>query len=309
MKKIENINNIKKKGVLFLIALIFTFIGTNIDMSEYIELESSAKENIKGEVTAGNTVEVHYIDVGQADCILIKSNGENMLIDAGNNNDYKIIEKYLEKENVKDFKYVVATHAHEDHIGSMDFVVNNYDVEKVYMAKHSATTKTFRDFVSAVKNKGLKLSIPLEGEEFTLGNVKFKCLTKDNVKYDEINNYSIVLKATYKNIDYIFTGDAEKEIENEILENHRSDLSNVEVLKVGHHGSSSSSTKEFIQAISPEYSIIQVGKDNSYNHPAQTVLEILEDAGSKVYRTDKHGTIVVSTDGVNIEVQHESDNR
>ncbi len=316
MKKTKDI---KKRVGVFVLAMLLAVIAPNVPLEKIELLVNEANSYIDTEEKESNSyidtevnldedkskVEVHYIDVGQADCILIKSSGENMLIDAGNNNDYKIIDEYLKKENVESLKYVVITHAHEDHIGSMDYVINNYDVEKVYMAKHSSTTQTFKDFVTAVSNKKLKITVPKESETFSLGDLDFKVLTKGNVKYDSTNNYSTVLKATYGDIDYLFTGDAESKVENEMLESHKADLENIEVLKVSHHGGNTSSTPSFVKTVNPVHSIIQVGKDNDYGHPKKQVLDRLESVGSKVYRTDINGTIIVKTDGKNIEVEKE----
>lgn len=293
----------KKKIGIFIIVLVLCLLGYN----DYIDIPSMVdkivEQNSSIEISKEGTLEVHYIDVGQADSILIKNKDEYMLIDAGNNDDYKIIDEYLKNNNVDRLKYVVATHAHEDHIGSMDYVINNYDVEKVFFSKHTTTTKTFRDFAVAVSNKGLKFTQAKPGEEFYLGDVQFKVLAPNNEKYDDINNYSIVLKATYKNTTFMFTGDAEKEIEKEILDKYEKDIRNIDVLKVAHHGGKTSSTSEFINIVNPEYSIICVGKDNKYGHPNNNVIKRLNNINSKVYRTDLNGNIVILSDGEKIEVK------
>lgn len=220
-----------------------------------------------------------------------------MLIDAGNEEDFNKIDKYLKKLGITKLDIVVGTHAHEDHIGSLDYIIENLDVSKIYFSKHIANTKTFRDFALSVESKELKLTAPKAGDEFTLGDVKFKVLAPSRASYDSINNYSIVLKAVYGKSSYIFTGDAETLSENEMLANFPEDLKNIDVLKVAHHGSKSSTSADFLNSINPKYAVISVGKDNDYGHPTKSVINRLTKKEINIHRTDECGDIVSSADG------------
>lgn len=243
-------------------------------------------------------LKVHFIDVGQADSILIQYGNENMLIDAGNNDDENTLKNYINSLGIKEFKYVVGTHAHEDHIGSLDYIINSFKVGKVYFPKVSASTKTFENLLNAVNNKGMKFTIPTVGESFNLGDAKCTILGPNGSTYTDANNYSIVIKLEYGSNSFLFTGDAEDVSEKEMLSsglNLKSD-----VLKAGHHGSKSSTTDEFLNAVNPKYAVLSVGKDNDYGHPNKETLDKFSERKIKVYRTDESGTIVATSDGKNI---------
>ena len=244
-------------------------------------------------------LKVHFIDVGQADSILIQTaNNKNMLIDAGNNNDSELVCSYLSQNNVKKLDVLVGTHLHEDHIGGMDAVIDNFDIGNIYMPKDSTTTKTFRDVLTSMQNKGLKSKYVKAGDFISFDNIDIEVLNPIKDNYSNRNGYSIVLKMDYGNNSFLFTGDAEAENEKDILsKNYNID---VDVLKVGHHGSDTSSTEAFLKAVSPEYAIIMVG-DNNYGHPNNVVLDRLDSLGAQIYRTDKEGTIVMVSDGNFIE--------
>lgn len=251
---------------------------------------------------SGN-LKIYFIDVGQADSILIEQNGKFMLIDAGNNDDGDLVVNYLKQKGVTKLDYVIGTHAHEDHIGGMDDVVKNFDEEKILFPKVTATTKTFEDFANAVKSKDKKLYAPKSGETFEFANSSFEVLAPNSQNYDSANNYSIVIKLKYKNKAFLFMGDAEKISEDEILQKGydvKSDL-----IKIGHHGSSTSTSDSFIKKVNPNYAVICVGKNNSYNHPKKTVMDRLKKYNIKVYRTDEQGTITVESDGDNISFDKE----
>lgn len=262
---------------------------------------STNEQNDTNIPSVEGNMEVHFLDVGQADSILIKApTGENMLIDAGNNGDSDLVYSYLKEQNVEKLNVVIGTHPHEDHIGSLDTVINNFSVEKVYMPKASSNTKTFKDVLTSIKNKGLKVTSPTPGDTFNLGEAKCTILAPNSSDYDDTNNYSIVLKVQYGNNSFLFTGDAEDVSENEMLSKGY-DLK-ADVLKAGHHGSESSTTESFLDAVSPKHAVICVGKDNKYGHPDNVVLERLKSNNINVYRTDESGTIVVTSDGQNITI-------
>lgn len=300
MEKNKNIIRIILGVILVLAFAVFGY-DLNYKIEEVsVENTSSNIENIEYSSLKEdqNNIKIHYIDVGQGDSAIIEQNGHYMLIDAGTNACENDLITYIDSLNITKFDYIIATHAHEDHIGSMDAVINKYDVDKVLFSKHTTTTKTFENFVNAVKNKGIKLYSPKVNEEFSFQNSSFVVLAPNSSKYEEINNYSIVIKLTYGDTSYLFTGDAETLSEEEIL-NNNIDLS-ADVLKVGHHGSTSSTSRNFLNAVNPKYAIISVAKENDYGHPKQEIISRLKNRGIEVYRTDKIGTIVLVSDGKSI---------
>lgn len=234
---------------------------------------------------------VEYLDVGQADSMLLSSNGEYMLIDAGNNEDGDDVVEYLKNAGVSTLKYIVGTHPHEDHIGGMDDVINTFDVQNVLLANATSNTQTYSDVLTALENKSLTVTIPEVGTTFPLGDANVTVLAAQPA--DDLNNASIVLRATYQNTSFLFMGDAEAEVEEAILQSGADIQSNV--LKVGHHGSDTSTTSSFLSAVSPEAAVICCGADNSYGHPSQATLNKL--SGLPIWRTDLNGTIYAMTDG------------
>lgn len=267
-------------------------LNTNDTSVETVSNSDTESTDVNGQL------KVHFIDVGQADCILLQQGNENMLIDAGNNDDEQTIKNYLQSVGVNEFKYVLGTHPHEDHIGSMDYVMNSFKVGKIYFPKATATTKTFENLVNAVKSKGMQFTIPTSGETFNLGQAKCTILAPNGQSYEDLNNYSIVIKVEFGNNSFLFTGDAEDISEKEMMDkgfNLKAD-----VLKVGHHGSDSSTTREFLNAVNPKYAVISVGKGNDYGHPATDTIQKLHAKGINIYRTDESGTVVATSDGTNI---------
>ena len=221
-----------------------------------------------------------------------------MLIDGGTSECKDDLLNFLKSENIQKFDYIVGTHPHEDHIGSLDDVVNAYDFDTILFPKVTTTTKTFENLVNAVKNKNKKFITPVSGNEYTLGDAKFKILAPSSDSYQSLNNYSIVIKLTYGENTFMFTGDAETLSETEML-NSFDDLT-ADVLKIGHHGSTTSTSKKFLNAVNPKYAVISVGKDNTYNHPTKTTMNKLEELKIPVYRTDEEGTIECVSNGKDI---------
>jgi competence protein ComEC len=246
-------------------------------------------------------LEVHFLDVGQADCILVQQGADAMLIDAGNNADGPDVVTYLHDHGVNRLDTVIGTHPHEDHIGGLDLVLLSFPVDTLIMPKVAHTTKTFEDVLDAIKAKGLRVTAPVTGQRFRVGDAQCTVLAPRSAHYDDLNDYSVVVRVTFGDTAFLFAGDAEAESENEMLQGGLP-LS-ADVLKVGHHGSATSSTAAFLKAVSPSAAVISVGGDNDYGHPAPATLGRLEDVGARVYRADLTGTIVVHSDGRTVRVE------
>lgn len=242
-------------------------------------------------------MKVHFIDVGQADSILIQAEETSVLVDAGNNADGDLVVNYLKSQGVAKLAAVVATHPHEDHIGGMDTVLNSFIVEKFYMPNASSTSKTFEDMILAANASGAKKIQAKAGIVLDVPGITGTFLGPVGSSYDDLNNYSAVLKIIHGNISFLLTGDAEDISEGQMLKNGNLQAT---LLKIGHHGSDSSTTPEFLKAVSPKYAVISVGKGNTYGHPTDVVLSRLATAGVEVFRTDQSGTIVATSDGSTI---------
>jgi len=251
-----------------------------------------------------SSLTVHYIDVGQGDSILIQSPyGENILIDAGERNQASIVSQYLRNQGIEVLDYIIATHPHTDHIGGLIEVIQTFEVKNVYMPKVSHTTATFRDLLLAIQAKGLGVHSAKTGVVLPVKGVEAYFVSPSHDDYSGLNNYSAVLCLEYDNITLLFMGDAEEEVEHEILSNYPA-LS-VDILKAGHHGSRSSSSESFISSISPEVAIIMCGQGNRYGHPHQSTLEMFARNDVQILRTDLNGTIVVQTNGETFTVSTE----
>lgn len=255
------------------------------------------KDQTKNSVVQGE-LKVHYIDVGQADSILIQQGNHSMLIDAGNNDDSTLVRDYIKKQGITTLDYVIGTHPHEDHIGGLDYVINAFNIGSIYMPKKTATTKTYKDVLNAVKAKGLGITEPKVGQTLQLGEAKLTIMGPFTI-YDDANNCSIVVKVEFGQNSFLFTGDAEGTAEMAMVNanlNLKSD-----VLKVGHHGSKTSTVAEFLNKVNPQYAVISVGKNNEYKHPTEGVMNRIKNKNIKVYRTDEQGTIIATSNGKDIK--------
>ena len=244
-----------------------------------------------------STFEIHFIDVGQADAALVLCDGKAMLIDGGNAEDSSLLYTYLKNHNISHLDYVIGTHAHEDHIGGLAGALNYASVGTAYCPATSYDTKAFGNFVKALDKHGVSITVPSTGDSFTLGSAACTILAV-NTDSSDPNNTSIVLRIVYGDTSFLFTGDAERVVEQAIL--NRGTNINSTVLKVGHHGSESSTSYVWLREIMPQYAVISVGKDNSYGHPTEEVLSRLRDAEVKTFRTDLQGDIICVSDGKNV---------
>jgi competence protein ComEC len=272
-------------------------IVTNTDKSsnEVLNSINENHEEASSLISVDGELKVHYINVAQGDAILIQCDGENMIIDAGANDKAELVNYYLQDQGVEKLDYVIGTHPHADHVGGLDVVIDNYDIGKVIMPEVTATTETFKDVINSINNKGLKITIPKTGTTYQLGKASFEILAPNGSDYSDINNYSIVIKLTYGNTSFLFTGDCEDVSEEEMVASGL-DLK-ADVLKIGHHGSRDSTTDEFLSEVNPDYAVISVGRLNNYGHPHKDVMDKLKDKNIVVYRTDESGTIVALSNG------------
>ncbi len=281
---------------------VIAVIDGALELTELIYEQTEDKTEYKTEYKTDidSDFVVHYIDVGQADAALVCCDDETMLIDGGNSDDSRLIATYLKKNDIDYLDYIVCSHAHEDHVGGLSGALSAVSVGEVYAPEEEADTKAYRNFKKKVKEQGLKIQNPLPGDSFGLGSSEVEIFGPVYETEEELNNSSIVLKITYGETSFLFTGDAERDEEQDILDEGY-DVS-ADVLKIGHHGSNSSTKYKFLREVMPEYAIISVGKGNDYGHPSKEVLSRLKDAGATIYRTDKNGDIIVTSDGENIEV-------
>lgn len=299
-------NKKTKKKIFKLFCMLIIAIGFFIyedlfkkeEPNNLIEMRQTNNTESTINIRENSNLKIYFIDVGQADCILINNNQEYALIDAGNNEDGKKIVAYLNELGVNNFKYVFGTHAHEDHIGGMDDIIKNFSIEHFFMPEVITTTKTFEDVLDALETKKIAFETPEIDSTFSLAETKFHVIYVGKDKTD-LNDSSIVLKLTYGNTSYLLTGDATNKVEKQIL---NKDIKS-DVLKVGHHGSQYSTHAQFLKAVNPKYAVIQVGKDNTYGHPKDVTIKKLESIGAKIYRTDNDGTIILSSDGESISFE------
>lgn len=262
------------------------------------EMKTEIEELKTDENTVANSMmEVHFLDVGQGDCTLIICDGEAMLIDAGDNDKGTKVQLYLKKHGVEKLKYVIGTHPDSDHIGGLDVILYKYDCGTVIMPDKSADSNTYRDVIDTLKYKNYSITYPVVGKEYLLGNAKFVILGPRTI-YGDDNNCSVALKLYHGDNTFLFTGDAEEEAENDYLYSGNDIKSTV--LKVGHHGSKSSTGSSFLKAVAPAYAVISCGMNNEYGHPHASTLNSLRQQNCKVFRTDEQGSIVATSDGKSI---------
>ncbi len=290
---------VKKYLVIGLAVLIIAIISVFASLSDGFGTDDNGNNTL---IDYGS-FSVHFIDVGQGDCSLIKTDKGNMLIDAGENGNETDVLNYLEQNGITELEFFVATHPHSDHIGGAAEVLDSVTVKNVIMPKISdsnvPTTQTYENMITAIKESGAKVISATPGKTFTFGEVSFTIiapLEQDN----NLNNMSVALKLNYGEYSFMFTGDAEKEVEEQIL-NSGVDLS-ADVFKLAHHGSSTSNTMDFLKAISPEYAVISCSADNKYGHPHDETVDALDELGIDYFSTYKSGNIIFSIDENGLKV-------
>ncbi len=288
--------------IVVIVVAIVSAIGTNMDE---IKNPDGDLQSVQG---TDSNFQVHYIDVGQGDCSLIVCDGKTMLIDAGENGHETTVINYLRSLGVEKLDYIIASHQHSDHIGGLPEVIDEFGMDTIIMPRlteaQTPTNSTYTAFLKAIQASDAKVISSKVGASYTLGSATFDILGPVSNDAEDINNMSVVVKLTYGEKTFLFTGDAEKEEEREILATG-ADL-DCDVLKVGHHGSGTSSGTNFLDAVTPEICVIQVGTGNDYGHPHDNIVERLMKYSEEIYRTDICGSIVISSDGKNLDITYEN---
>lgn len=256
--------------------------------------------------SAEGKCEVHFIDVGQGDAEFLRTESGCILIDAGTTDSRHDLVAYLEKYTEK-IDYMILTHPHEDHIGGASEVIESLEVVNLIMPDAVSSSAAFSRLLDSVEKKGVDAHIAAPGDTYSVGDLQIEILSPLEESYENTNDYSAVVHARFGGVTFLFTGDAEAAVEKALLEEYPSSKLRSDVLKVGHHGSKTSSTEAFLNAVHPEIAVIEVGADNSYGHPSQKVLDRLDALESRVYRTDISGNIVLTTDGDTIDAVTEKD--
>ncbi len=288
----SNVNKILKTllaVILILIISLYFEIPLDKKDKEEIPTITPISTNVEGEL------KLTMIDVGQADSFLLEQNGKTALIDCGTRYTGKDVVQYLQSKSITKIDYVFGTHPHDDHMGGMYDVITNFEIGTIILPEvevGEVTTNWYIKLITEVKEENYNLEYAKEGTTYELGNAILKVLGPISKPKNNLNNYSTIIKVTFGEMDIIMTGDAETEVEAEIIAKYGEEL-DAEILKVGHHGSDTSTSDEFLESVSPEYALISAKIGNKYKHPIKSTMQKLENAGVKVYRSDEQGTVKV----------------
>lgn len=283
-----------KKGLSFVFVLMLLIAG-------YFAANKAIKnDNNQNYELPGGVAQFHFIDVGQGDAELIMVGDKNILIDTGDRGGKDSLVKYLKDHNVTEIEYFIVTHPDADHFASAAYVLDNYTVKNVIMSNAEKTTQMFETFIATLE-KHTEINVISAhdeiGTKYDVNGLELKILAPLSESYTDTNDYSVVVMARYGNKKFLLTGDAEKKSEAEMVEKYSTSDLKCDVLKVGHHGSRTSTSDAFLRMANPTYAVISCGKDNKFGHPHTETLNRLNDAGITIYRTDELGSIVLETDG------------
>ena len=276
---------------------LLIFLGILVVIAMFLgDADTSTQDTIQSKNSEYN-FEIHFLDVGQGDSALVLCDGQAMLIDGGESNDSSLIYAYLKEHSISHLDYIVASHCHDDHIGGLPGALNYATVGKALCPVTDYDSEEFDAFKKYLNKQNATITVPNAGDTFALGSSSFEIIAPQS-NSENHNDNSIVLRFTYGDTSFLFTGDAEYTEENQILSSGRNISSTV--LKVGHHGSLSSTSNSFLKKVSPNYAVISVGRDNAYGFPDQLVLDDLREANIKVIRTDMQGTIICKSNGKDV---------
>ncbi len=273
--------------LIFFVIIVIAILVQKNNNSEYENLNINKEE-----------LNIFYLDVGQADSTFITINGYNMLIDSGNEQDGYYIVQFLKAQNINKIDYFILTHCDEDHIGGAYKVIEELEIENLYMPNKENETKTYQNLLDVIESNNIEVNRSLKASkesQYSIGSAYWKVLSVD--ARNDLNDSSIVVELDYKDTKYLFMGDATTIVENMI------DWDEVDVLKVAHHGSNSSTSQQFLDAVKPQYAIISVGSNNSHHLPDKEIIDRLDDNNINIYRTDESGTIWLTSDGTTIHIK------
>ena len=299
--------SINKKIVYLIVILVIAICSAfGIGNSYKFFSDEPLKETESTEYQS--SFQVHYIDVGQGDCSLVVCDGETLLIDAGENGHETEVINYLHLLGIERLDYIIATHQHSDHIGGLPEVIEEFGTDNIIMPRltkeQTPTNSTYKAFLEAIKNSDAKVIASKVGASYTLGSAVFDIYGPVTDDAEDINSMSVVTKVTYGENTFLFTGDAEFDEEDEVVATG-ADL-DCDVYKAGHHGSYTSSGNELLNAVTPEICIISCGADNDYGHPHDKALKRIKKHTDKIYRTDICGSIIIESDGKNLDISYEN---
>lgn len=283
----------------------------SLDLIFLTACEIEFVDDTSNSTTSEGEVVVSFLDVGQGDSILIQSDECNILIDGGEKGNASYIEGYLNQNGVDTLDYVIGTHPHSDHIGALPTIITDCNVENVILPKiddsDTPTTKIYESLLNAIADKGLKITPAKVSTSYDLGNATLEIVAPSSSDYSDLNDYSVVTILTHGDNKFLLTGDASDTSEEEMIENNL--LEDVDVLKVGHHGSDTATSQEFLDIVKPEYAVIMCGQGNKYNHPCEETMDKLQAiSGIEIFRTDLDGTIVATSNGVDLNFTFENNN-
>lgn len=287
------------------LTVVLSFAMAGCDASAFTpenNSSTSTAENTAQSTEQSQPFEMYFIDVGQALSVLVKCDGQYMLYDGGNVDDGSLVVSYLQSKGVEELQYVFCSHSHEDHVGGLAAALAYFPANHVYCSVTQADTTCFKNFVKYTQQQGLQVEVPAVGTTWQLGSATIQMLGPVK-QYDDPNNMSLVLRIDYGSTSFLLTGDMESTAERNLIDSGAN--LKADVLQVGHHGSSTSSSYVFMNSVLPEMSVISCGTNNSYGHPHEETLSILRDAGVDTYRTDLMGTITIGSDGQNYTVSSE----